>query len=221
MATLNLGVLVSGSGTNLQAILDAIAEGRLDARVRIVISNKPGVLALERAARAGVPTRTLVHRDFPSREAFDEALVAALREASVDLVVLAGFMRLLTPRFLDAFPERIVNIHPSLLPAFPGIDSQKQAFDYGVKIAGCTVHFVDAGTDTGPIIAQAAVPVLEDDDAESLRLRILEQEHRLLVSVLGWLSEGRVELVRAEAGGRPRVRVHEAQTAKGQLGTRK
>lgn len=220
MATLNLGVLVSGSGTNLQAILDAVAEGRLDARVRVVVSNKPGVLALERAARANVPTRVLVHRDYPSREDFDEALVATLREAGVDLVVLAGFMRLLTPRFLDAFPERIVNIHPSLLPAFPGIDSQKQAFDYGVKIAGCTVHFVDAGTDTGPIIAQAAVPVFDEDDAESLRLRILEQEHRLLVSALGWLSEGRVELVRAEAG-RPRVRVHGAETAKGLLGTRK
>ena len=219
MATLNLGVLVSGSGTNLQSILDAIAEGRLDARVNIVVSNKPGVFALERAARANVPTKVLSHRDYPSREAFDEALVAVLKEAGVELVVLAGFMRILTPRFLDAFPERVVNIHPSLLPAFPGIDAQKQAFDYGVKIAGCTVHFVDAGTDTGPIIAQAAVPVLEGDDAEKLRLRILEQEHRLLVSVLHWFSEGRVELVQ-NAGGRPRVRVRGVETARGLSGTR-
>lgn len=219
MATLNLGVLVSGSGTNLQAILDAIADGRLDARVNIVVSNKPGVRALERAANANVPTKVLSHRDYPNREAFDEALVAVLREAGVELVVLAGFMRILTPRFLDAFPERVVNIHPSLLPAFPGIDAQKQAFDYGVKITGCTVHFVDAGTDTGPIIAQAAVPVLDEDDAESVRLRILDQEHRLLVSVLQWFSEGRVELRHAEAGGRPRVRVRGAETARGFVGT--
>lgn len=219
MATLNLGVLVSGSGTNLQAILDAIADGRLDARVNIVVSNKPGVRALERAANANVPTKVLSHRDYPNREAFDEALVAVLREAGVELVVLAGFMRILTPRFLDAFPEKVVNIHPSLLPAFPGIDAQKQAFDYGVKITGCTVHFVDAGTDTGPIIAQAAVPVLDEDDAESVRLRILDQEHRLLVSVLQWFSEGRVELRHAEAGGRPRVRVRGAETARGFVGT--
>lgn len=215
MATLNLGVLVSGSGTNLQSILDAIAEGKLDARVRVVISNRAGVLALERAERANVPTRVLVHRDFPDRESFDAALVEALREAGVDLVVLAGFMRLLTPRFLDAFPGRLVNIHPSLLPAFPGVDSQKQAFDYGVRITGCTVHFVDKGTDTGPIIAQAAVPVREDDDEESLRLRILEQEHRLLVEVLGWFAEGSVELIRGEGETRPRVRTPGKTTAVG------
>lgn len=221
MATLNLGVLVSGSGSNLQAILDAIAEGRLDARVRVVISNKAGVLALDRAARANVPTKVLLHREFPDRESFDAALVEVLREAGVDLVVLAGFMRLVTPRFLDAFPGRIINIHPSLLPAFPGIDSQKQAFDYGVKITGCTVHFVDRGTDTGPIIAQAAVPVLDGDDAETLRLRILEQEHRLLVSAIGWFAEGRVELIHDEAGGRPRVRTRGVATALGLVGTGK
>lgn len=209
MATLNLGVLVSGSGTNLQAILDAIEDGRLDARARVVISNKPGVLALERAERAKVPTRVLVHRDFPDRESFDAKLVEALREAGVDLVVLAGFMRLLTPRFLDAFPGRLINIHPSLLPAFPGVDAQKQAFDYGVRITGCTVHFVDKGTDTGPVIAQAAVPVLEGDDVERLRARILEQEHRLLAEVLGWFAEGRVELIPGERGQRARVRILE------------
>lgn len=221
MATLNLGVLVSGSGTNLQSILDAIGEGRLDARVRVVVSNKPGVLALERAARANVPTKVLAHRDYPDRESFDAALVEALREAGVELVVLAGFMRLLTPRFLDAFPGRIVNIHPSLLPAFPGVDSQKQAFDYGVRITGCTVHFVDKGTDTGPIIAQAAVPVLDDDDAESLRRRILEQEHRLLVDALCWFQEGRIELVPGAEGERPRVRTRGISSAVGLVGTGK
>lgn len=210
---MNLGVLVSGSGTNLQSIIDAIAEERLDARVRVVISNREGVFALERAERAGIPTRVLVHRNFPSRQAFDLALVEALREAEVDLVVLAGFMRLLTPHFLDAFPGRVINIHPSLLPAFPGIESQKQAFDYGVKIAGCTVHFVDKGTDTGPIIAQAAVPVFDDDDEERLRLRILEQEHRLLVEALRWFGEGRVELVEGE--GRRRVHIRGKEAAMG------
>lgn len=221
MATLNLGVLVSGSGTNLQSILDAIAEGRLDARVRVVISNKAGVLALERAQQAKVPTRVLVHRDFPDRESFDAALVEALREAEVDLVVLAGFMRLLTPRFLDAFPGRVVNIHPSLLPAFPGVDAQKQAFDYGVRVTGCTVHFVDKGTDTGPIIAQAAVPVLEGDDEESLKRRILEQEHRLFVEVLGWFAEGKVELIRGGGEARPRVHVRGERAAVGLSGTGK
>src|SRR5689334_16105429 len=174
MATaLRIGVLVSGTGTNLEAILNAIGEGRLASNVAVVISNKPEALALERAKKAGVPTRVIPHRDYPSREEFDAALVAALREAGVDWVVLAGFMRLITKTMLSAFPSRIVNIHPSLLPAFPGVDAQKQAFDYGVKVTGCTVHLVDEGTDTGPIIAQREVPVLDGDDADTLRRRIL------------------------------------------------
>jgi phosphoribosylglycinamide formyltransferase-1 len=204
---LRLGVLVSGSGTNLQAILDAIAAGTLGADVRVVISNRPGALALERAAKAGVPTRTIPHRDFATREDFDDAVVAALREADADWVVLAGFMRLVTPRLLGAFPSRILNIHPALLPAFPGVDAQEQALDYGVKITGCTVHLVDEGKDTGPIVAQRAVPVLPDDDASALRARILVQEHALLVEVLQGVAQGRLEVVPGAEGKRARARL--------------
>jgi phosphoribosylglycinamide formyltransferase 1 len=201
-----LGVLVSGTGTNLEAILAASAEGRLASKVAVVISNKAGVAALERAEKAGVPTRVIPHGNYASREEFDGALVVALREAGVEWVVLAGFMRLITKTMLDAYPSRIVNIHPSLLPAFPGVDSQKQAFDYGVKVSGCTVHLVDGGTDTGPIVAQRAVPVLDGDNADTLRKRILVEEHALLVEVLGAIEEGRVEVVPV-AGARTRVRV--------------
>jgi phosphoribosylglycinamide formyltransferase-1 len=197
--TVDLGVLVSGNGTNLQAILDAIAGGRLDARVRLVISNKPGVGALERAARAGVPSRVIAHRDHPSREAFDRELVAALNEAGVQWIVLAGFMRVLTPVFLDAFKGRIVNIHPALLPSFPGVNAQRQALEHGVKVSGCTVHFVDAGVDTGRIIAQRAVPVLDTDDEPSLSERIHAAEHELLVSVLVDIAAGKVRPLDAEA----------------------
>jgi phosphoribosylglycinamide formyltransferase-1 len=201
-----LGVLVSGTGTNLEAILAASAEGRLASKVAVVISNKAGALALERAEKAGVPTRVIPHKDYGSREEFDAALVAALRDAGVDWVVLAGFMRLITKTMLEAFANRIVNIHPSLLPAFPGVDAQKQAFDYGVKVSGCTVHLVDGGTDTGPIIAQRSVAVLDGDDADTLRKRILVEEHALLVEVLVAIEEGRVEVVPV-AGARTRVRV--------------
>jgi len=203
-----LGVLVSGSGTNLQAILDAIADRRLDARVAIVISNVAGAGALARAERAGVPAEVIEHGAFPDRRSFDAALVDRLRAAGVEIVVLAGFMRLVTDVLLDAFAMRIVNIHPALLPAFPGVHAQRQALLYGARVSGCTVHFVDRGTDTGPIIAQAAIPVLDGDDEESLAHRILAEEHTLLPSVLQWLSEGRVEVhPPAHAGGRARVRV--------------
>ena len=185
---LELGVLVSGSGTNLQAIWDAVAGGELDARVRIVVSNKPGVLALERAERAGVPSLVIRHQDFGTREDFDHELVSALQGAGARLVVLAGFMRVLTPGFLRAFPGRVVNIHPSLLPSFPGVRAQAQALAHGVKVTGCTVHFVDEGVDTGPIIAQRAVPVLDADTATTLTTRILEQEHSLLVEALRRLA---------------------------------
>jgi phosphoribosylglycinamide formyltransferase-1 len=205
MAKLRLGVLVSGSGTNLQAILDAVAKGELDAEMRVVISNQPEARALERARAAGVPTAVISHRDFPDRAEFDGRVVAALREADVSYVVLAGFMRLLTPVLLDAFPWRVVNIHPALLPSFPGVHSQRQALEYGVKVAGCTVHFVDHGTDTGPIIAQAAVPVLDGDTEETLGARILVEEHRLLVAALGAIAEGTVRIVSGEPGKRPRV----------------
>lgn len=205
MATLKLGVLVSGSGTNLQAILDAVKDGVLDAQIRVVISNKPGVHALERARLAGVPTMVVSHRDYQSRDAFDQALVEQLQTNGVRWVVLAGFMRVLTPAFLAAFERRVINVHPALLPSFPGIHAQKQALDYGVKIAGCTVHLVDGGVDTGPIIAQRAVPVLDDDDEQRLASRILEQEHQVYVEVLRWISQDRLRIVASPEGGRPRV----------------
>ncbi len=149
-----LGVLVSGSGTNLQAILDAVAARTLDAKVALVLSNVARAGALERARAAGVPTAVVEHQRYPDRRAFDAAVVAALREHGVELVVLAGFMRIVTDVLLGAFPMRVVNIHPALLPSFPGVHGPRQAIAYGVRVAGCTVHFVDGGTDTGPIIAQ-------------------------------------------------------------------
>jgi phosphoribosylglycinamide formyltransferase-1 len=203
-----LGVLVSGSGTNLQAIVDAVGAGRLDARIAVVVSNVAGAGALERARRAGVEALVLDHRQYPDRRAFDAALAGALRARAVDVVVLAGFMRILTEVMLEAFPMRIVNVHPALLPAFPGVHAQRQALAYGVRVAGCTVHFVDGGTDTGPVIAQAAVPVLDGDDEAALTARILAQEHDLLPRVLQWIAEGRVVIEpSAVSGGRPRVRV--------------
>jgi phosphoribosylglycinamide formyltransferase 1 len=210
----NLGVLISGRGSNLGAVLSAIEEGALAARVSIVISNKPDAAGLVRAREAGVPTRVIAHKDHADRASFDAALVDALRQSSVDLVVLAGFMRLLTPVFLDAFPDRVVNIHPSLLPAFPGVDAQAQAIAYGARVSGCTVHLVDAGTDTGPILAQAAVPVLEGDDADALAARILPREHALLVKAIGWIAKGLVE-VTPGAGGRKIVRVRGERTSFG------
>jgi phosphoribosylglycinamide formyltransferase-1 len=203
-----LGVLVSGSGTNLQAILDAVASRTLDARVAVVISNVEKVGALDRARKAGVEALVVDHDRFPDRKAFDAAVVSALRERGVDLVVLAGFMRLVTDVLLDAFPMRVVNVHPGLLPAFPGVRAQKQALDYGVRVAGCTVHFVDRGTDTGPIIAQASVSVLDDDTESTLGDRILAKEHELLPRVLQWIAEGRVSVdPPVRPGGRARVRV--------------
>jgi len=189
----NVAVLASGGGTNLQALLDAAAAGALGpARIVAVGSNVPGCEALARARRAGVATFALDHRNFAERAGFDQALVAELRGHDTELIVLAGFMRLLTPVFLDAFPQQVINIHPSLLPAFPGTNGPGQAFAHGVRYAGCTVHFVDAGTDSGPIIAQAVVPVLAGDDVESLRQRILREEHRLLPVVVRAVVEARV-----------------------------
>jgi phosphoribosylglycinamide formyltransferase-1 len=200
---LKVGVLVSGSGTNLQAILDAGAHGELGgARVVVVVSNVAGVKALGRAEAAGVPAVVLPHKQFGSRQAFDEALVATLKERGVELVALAGFMRIVTPYFLQSFPQRVINIHPSLLPAFPGIHAQKQALEYGARITGCTVHFVDEGCDTGPIIQQATVPVLDGDDEAALTARILVEEHRLYPAAIRALAEGRVNV----AGRRVTVR---------------
>jgi phosphoribosylglycinamide formyltransferase-1 len=207
VAMIALGVLVSGSGTNLQAILDAIAMGTLDARVAVVVSNVAGAGALGRAEKAGVPTVVIDHRAFPDRPSFDAALALELRTRGVEYVVLAGFMRLVTPTLLGAFPMRVLNVHPALLPAFPGVDAQAQALRYGVRVSGCTVHFVDAGTDTGPIVAQATVPVLEGDDEDALRARILEKEHELLPRVLQWCAEGRVTVEAPGPGERARVHV--------------
>lgn len=199
-----LGVLVSGSGTNLQAILDAIAAGTLQAKVGVVISNVATAKALERAKAARVPAIVVDHKAFASRAAFDAAIVEVLQAHDVDCVVLAGFMRIVTSTVLDVYPNRVVNVHPALLPAFPGVNAQRQALEYGVAISGCTVHFVDAGTDTGPIIAQAAVPVLDSDDEAALGARILQKEHELLPMVLQWIAEGRVVVEQPE-GKRPRV----------------
>lgn len=214
--TLDLGVLISGRGSNLQAILDAIAAGRLDARVRVVISNRAGAEGLERAARAGVPTRVLSHKDFPDRPSFDAALAAELSSAGASWVVLAGFMRIVTSALLDAFPGRVVNVHPSLLPAFPGVSAQAQALAHGVRITGCTVHLVDAGTDTGPILAQAAVPVLEGDTEERLSARILAREHELLVSVLAAIAAGGLSVIPAASSSeRPRFELRGVDAALG------
>ena len=215
-----LGVLVSGSGSNLQAILDSVRSGTLDARVAVVVSNTPGVKGVERARAAGVPTHVIDHRQYPERRDFDGAVVDVLRAAGVDVVVLAGFMRVVTDVLLDAFPGRVVNIHPALLPSFPGLHAQKQAVLAGVRVSGCTVHFVDGGTDTGPIIAQAVVPVLVDDDESSLGARILDEEHILLPRVLQWIAEGRVAIVPGGApDGKRRVIVHGTSTAFGLKGS--
>ena len=193
----NLGVLISGRGSNLQAIIDAIAAGRLDARIRVVISNRADARGLVRARDAGIETLVISHRAFASREMFDGAVVAELAAREVALVCLAGFMRLLSPAFISAYPNRILNIHPALLPAFPGLDAQHQAWEHGVKITGATVHIVTADLDAGPIVLQKAVPVFDDDSAETLAARILEEEHRIYPEAIGivldgeWRIEGR------------------------------
>jgi len=198
---LRVGVLASGSGTNLQALLDAAATGRIDASIAVVVCNVPGAGALERAARAGVPTVLLPSRGV-ERAAHDRAVIEALRAHGVELVCLAGYMRLVTPEFLAAFgptPEtrgcpRLMNIHPALLPSFPGLHAQRQAVECGARVSGCTVHFVDGGTDTGPIVAQAAVPVLDADTEATLGARILVEEHRLFPQAVQWFARGRLSL---------------------------
>ncbi len=190
-----LGVLVSGGGTNLQAIIDAVEAGRLPGvEIAVVASNRPGAGALARAERHRIPTLTLDHRSHPDRDSFDQALARELEERRVELVVLAGFMRVLGPSFLRRFPGRVVNIHPALLPAFPGTHGQRQALEHGVRFSGCTTHFVDEGTDTGPIILQAVVPVLPGDTEETLAARILAEEHRIFPETLRLWAEGRLIL---------------------------
>jgi len=188
---MRLGVLASGSGSNLQAILDACAQRRIEAKVGAVVCNVPGAWALERANAANVPAILLPHGAYPRREEYDARIVEELRRHDVDLVCLAGFMRIVTPVLLRAFPERVLNIHPSLLPAFPGMHAVRQALAAGVRITGCTVHIVDEGTDTGPIVLQAAVPVLDGDSEETLAARILVQEHRAYPRAIDLVASGR------------------------------
>ncbi|WP_461208889.1 phosphoribosylglycinamide formyltransferase [Desulfocurvus sp. DL9XJH121] len=190
---LKLAVLVSGGGSNLQSIIDRIADGALDAEIRLVLSNKPQAFGIERAKKHGLPTVALDHKAYATREDFDAAMVEHIRASGADVVVLAGFMRILTPTFLEAF-ETIVNIHPALLPSFPGCHGQGDAADYGVKLSGCTVHFVNEIMDNGPVIIQAAVPVVPGEDGDALGARILEYEHRIYPQALQWLAEGRISV---------------------------
>lgn len=192
---LSIGVLISGSGTNLQSIIDAIAAKELDAKIAVVLSNKADAYGLVRAKNHGIPTEVLDHKTFPSREAYDQAVVDRLCERGVELVVLAGFMRLLSPVFIKAYSNRIMNIHPALLPSFPGLHVQKKAVEHGVRFAGCTVHFVNEECDEGPIIIQAVVPVFPDDSETTLAARILKQEHRIYPRAIQLYAEKRLHVV--------------------------
>ena len=194
-ARLRLGVLVSGRGSNLQAIIDASEAGRIHAVVAVVISDVADAFALERARTHGIEAAFVDSRLFDTKEAFDAAVIDLLRKRGIDLVCLAGFMRLLSPQFVEEFRRRILNIHPALLPAFPGLHVQRKALKHGVKFSGCTVHFVDEGTDTGPIIIQAVVPVLDDDTEESLSARILKYEHQIYPRAIQLFAEGRLEVL--------------------------
>ena len=196
-------VLLSGSGTNLAALIEAAQAPGSQAEIAVVLSNKVDAFGLQRARDADIPAVHISHQG-KDRETFDAELVQVLRSHEIDWVLLAGFMRILTPVFLDAFEQRIINIHPALLPSFPGVNGQQQAFDSGVRIAGATVHFVEAGMDSGPVIAQGAVPVLEDDDIESLQKRILAVEHQLFPMVMRWAAEGRLSI----KDGRACVKLH-------------
>ena len=189
-ARLKLAVLASGRGSNLQAIIDAIENGKLNAVLAVVISNKPEAAALARARKHGAPAVFLDPKATPDRDAYDAAILECLRKHDVGLVALAGYMKIVTRILIDAYPHRIMNIHPSLLPAFPGLKAQQQALDWGVKVSGCTVHFVEEGVDTGPIIRQATVPVLEGDTAESLETRILGEEHRIYTEAIRLFADG-------------------------------
>lgn len=191
---IKLGILVSGNGTNLQAIIDHIEAGGINARIACVVSNNPEAFALTRAAHHAIPVVIHENKGFANRREYDLALVKLLRDHEVELVILAGFMRILSDVMISAFPNALMNIHPALLPAFPGLHAQKQALDYGVRFSGCTVHFVDCGTDTGPIILQAVVPVEQDDTEETLSARIQREEHRVYPEAVRLFCEGRIQL---------------------------
>lgn len=205
MARLKLGVLISGRGSNLQALIDAAADPAFPAEIALVLSNKADALGLERARKAGIATAIVSHRGFADKPAFEQAMTEALEAAGVELVCLAGFMRLLSPWFVEHWHDRLINIHPSLLPAFPGLDTHRRALETGVRFHGCTVHYVRAAMDNGPIIGQAAVPILPGDTEDALADRVLTQEHRLYPLAVKLIAEGRVRVVdeRAEITGQP------------------
>ena len=189
-----IGVVVSGRGSNLQSIIDHIAEGKLNVEIAVVVSDHKEAFALERAAKAGIPTAVVERKGCKDKAEFEDRIDAALREAGAEVVVLAGFMRILTGHFISRWEHKIINIHPALLPSFKGLDAQGQAVDYGVKVAGCTVHFVDEGTDTGPIILQKVVPVLDDDTEETLAARILVEEHKALPEAIQLWADGKLTI---------------------------
>jgi phosphoribosylglycinamide formyltransferase-1 len=190
----NVGILVSGRGTNLQALMDASRKGVLSAEIAIVISNIPGAPALERAQKHGIPTKVVNPKAYTTTQAFEESILQEFQSRKVDLVVLAGFMKILSPTIIRAFPQRIINIHPALLPSFPGLHVQKKAIEHGVRFSGCTVHFVDESVDGGPIIIQAVVPVQPEETEETLSARILKEEHQILPQAVQWVAEGRVQV---------------------------
>jgi phosphoribosylglycinamide formyltransferase-1 len=192
--TNHIGVLLSGRGSNFEALAESVSAGRIPgAEIAVVISNKPDAKGLERAKARNIPTRMIPSKGL-EREAYDRQVAAVLQEHKIDLICLAGYMRLLSPYFVAAFPQRILNIHPSLLPSFPGMESQRQALEYGVKFAGCTVHFVDENLDAGPIVLQSVVPVLDSDDEEKLSERILKEEHRIYTQAVKLVLEGKYRI---------------------------
>ena len=203
----SIAVLISGSGSNLQAIIDASEKGDIPCRVGIVISNKADAYGLARAKKHGIPTEVVDHKGFATREEFDGKLVEVIRGSGAELVCLAGFMRILTPVFIRAFPNRILNIHPALLPSFPGTHGPGQALAYGVRFSGCTVHFLDEGVDTGPIVVQAIVPVYDDDTEDTLAARILVQEHRIYPMAIRLFFSGRLSFEgrKVKVRGEPRI----------------
>jgi len=191
---LRIGILASGNGTNLQAIIDAIENKQLDASIEIVISDQPNAYALERAKKHHLPFQLIERKSYPDKNSFEEEMIQTLRSKKVEWIILAGFMRLLSPFFIQEYSEHILNLHPSLLPAFPGKEAIKQAYEYPVKITGCTIHLVDEGCDTGPIIAQETIGIENEDTLESLTEKVHEREHQLYIKVLQWISDNRVEI---------------------------
>lgn len=206
---LNIAILASGSGTNAQAMIDKAAQGVLDVNISLIVCNRPGAGVVARAEKAGIPCLVLDHTAFPDRAGFDARMVEALREAGAELVVLAGYMRLLTPVFLEAFAGKVINIHPALLPSFPGVHGGADAVNYGVKVSGCTVHFVEEKVDSGPVLIQAVVPVNAGESVDDLINRIHVMEHRIYPQAIQWLAQGRIDVqgrqVHLRPGNSPRA----------------